>query len=141
VIEPGQLDPRAFMREFRRTYVNFFTLWTRVERAVPAGVQLSTPAERPITDADLPDDLRALVATFRDQRRLRIAWVKFMRTVNGRPAQVVEDERPLPGEERLISVSRTLTLATGEELRVVTELFVGEIEAPPVAQREEAGHA
>ena len=48
-----------------------------------------------------------------------------MRLEDGRPVELVEDDRELPSEERLVSMSRTLTLITRGVARVVTEIFVG----------------
>ena len=129
MIDPGRLDATEFVREFRRNYVNLFNLWTNVDRRVPDGVTLQTPAQKPIREQDLSPDLRAASSEYRERRGgVRITWTKYMRTVNGRPEEVIEDERPLPEESRLISVSRTSTLLTDQEVRVITELVVGEVE-------------
>lgn len=121
-------DPREFVREFKKNYVNLYLLWTKVGK-IPEGVKLSTPAQTPLREAELPEGLRAELADYQKRHpNHRISLYKYLRTVNGKATVVVEDERGLPDDNRFFSVSRTLTLNTAELAGVVTELYVGEIE-------------
>jgi hypothetical protein len=50
--------------------------------------------------------------------------LKYMRVVNGKPVLVVEDERPLPEEQDLVSFSHSVTTASLEEVSVVVDQLV-----------------
>jgi hypothetical protein len=121
-------NPEALelIRRFRASYRNLYRLWRG--SGPPAGVTLHTPQERPLTDAELPDPLQRLVAEHREQYpKHRLTFIKHLRTVNGEPVIVVEDDRDLPPEEALLTASQTVTLNTGEALHVVTDVFVARI--------------
>jgi hypothetical protein len=120
-------DPLEFIRRFRRNYVNFHGLWRAAGKA-PPGVELRTPSERPIVEDDLPAGLRALLAEHREHDpRGELAYLKYMRTVDGRPVLIVEDESGLPEEDELLTVSHTVTLVTSDRARVVTDLLVARV--------------
>jgi hypothetical protein len=128
VFSPPPTDPRRFVSEFRANYVNLHNLWTRIERP-PSGVELRTPSERPLSVTDLPDGVRSLLADYTRMRpNARVELTKYLRAVDGEPLEVIEDDRGLPEEDQLITLSRTTTLATITDLHVVTEIFVGRIE-------------
>jgi len=119
------LDPVALMRDFRENYVNFYRLWAGGATA-PPDVEIHTPAERPIDPSALPEGLRTFLADYRrGHPGETVEFLKYMRLEDGRPVELIEDDRELPSEERLVSMSRTLTLITRGVARVVTEIFVG----------------
>lgn len=110
-------DPRIFLRRFHQNYVNFARLWGRLAR-VPDGVVLRSPAEAPIHVDHTPDPS---IAALGDD----IRFVKFMRSINGKPAIVVEDDSDLPPLERMVVVTRTTSVVTAEAYRVVSDVYVG----------------
>jgi hypothetical protein len=121
----GPLDPAALVRDFTDNYVNFYRLW-RGGATAPPGVEIRTPAERPIEASALPEGLRTILADYRrSYPDETVEFVKYMRLEDGQLVELVEDDRGLPGEEALVSLSRTLTLITRGTARVVTEIFVG----------------
>src|SRR5713101_7170203 len=92
-------DPREFVRQYTNRYVNLHVRWTKFEKP-PKDVRLSTPADTPISAANLPDQARALLQEFQAQRpRAKIEFVKHLRTVNGKAVQLVEDDQGLPPED------------------------------------------
>jgi hypothetical protein len=50
-----------------------------------------------------------------------------MSVVDGKVVNVIEDERELPSDNAIVTVSRTLSLNAEDTARVVTDLFVGRI--------------
>jgi hypothetical protein len=133
-VSPPPADPRHFVREFRANFVNLYNLWTGVE-PLPSGVDLKTPAQRPLAVGDIPEGARSLLAEYTRRRRgYRVELIKYLRAVDGEPVEVVEDERDLPEEDELITLSQTSTLATATQLRVVTEVLVGRL--VPAAETE-----
>lgn len=74
-------DSREFVRRFRQNYINYYKLWTKVERAVPDEMELLSPRGAPITEEDLPEQLRSLLAAYRKSHPEEdISFVKRMRT-------------------------------------------------------------
>ena len=123
---PFKTDPRQFLQQFRRNYVNLYNLWSRATRTAPEGLQLHRPAERPIRESEIPGALKRLVDSYLSAHPgAKLALVKHMRVVNGTPELVIEDESELPPDEEFISFSQTLTLNTADSSEVITELFVG----------------
>jgi hypothetical protein len=123
-----QVDPRAVVRQFRKTYVNAHALRKVAPMALP-GADLRTPQERPITEANLPQGLRALLADYRNAHpRARVTLLKYQRIENGKAISIVEDEAGLPDEDKLLSLSQTVTLTTSTEVRVITEIVVASVE-------------
>jgi hypothetical protein len=119
------LDAAALLRDFRDNYVNLYRLWGSGATA-PPGVEIHTPTERPIESSALPEGLRTLLAVHRrSYPGETVEFLKYMRLENGQPVELVEDDQELPGEERLVTLSRTLTLLTHGTAQVVTEIFVG----------------
>lgn len=117
------LDPVELARRFREGYVNFFLLWKR--SAPPPGVVIQTPEEAPISASDLPAPVRDLLtAKSKALAGEGAHFYKYMRIEDGVLVRVVEDERGLPDQEDLLTVSQTATLLTGSEAHVVTEVFV-----------------
>jgi hypothetical protein len=124
----SSFDALEFVREYRANYVNLHTLWTTVAEP-PAGIELSTPNQTPITEADLPAELQQAVREYRRRHpEVMLSFIKHMRIVNGQPVRVIEDERGLPPENEFMSLSRTLTLNTSGEAQTVTEIYVAQIE-------------
>ena len=120
-------NPREFIRQYAKGYVNLHALWTKVEKP-PENVSLSTPAETPISAADLPEGARVLVNEFRTLHpETKITFIKHLRTVNGKAVQVVDDDQGLPTEDELLSLSQTVTLNTSDYVRIVTDIYVARV--------------
>lgn len=118
------LNPREEIRRFIKTYINYFNFWKKGD-ATPEEVTLTTPAKYPLREKDLPNSLKELIAEFRRSHPTKkIAFIKYMRSVNGKPELVVEDETGLPEEDNILTISRTVTINTADFVKVVTELFV-----------------
>lgn len=121
-------EPRELIRRFRASYQNFYRRW-RGAGGRPPGVTLHTPQERPLTEAELPDRVRRLVAEYRGKHPgRRLTFVKHLRTVDREPVLVVEDESDLPPEDAILTASQTVTLNTADSLHVVTDVFVARID-------------
>jgi hypothetical protein len=121
-MEESPFDPRVFLRRFHQHYVNFARLWKRF--GVPDGIVLRDPAVEPVTPA--PAALASAVdAILRDQGT-GVRFVKHMRSVNGKPSIVVEDESDLPPVEELVVMTFTTSVVTSATHRVVTDVYVGE---------------
>jgi hypothetical protein len=119
----GGFDPRAFIQDFRASYVNLYVLWRRGASA-PSGAEVHTPAERPLSVDALPDDLRRAAKEIAGERR-SIELLKYLRTEDGRPTELVEDEQGLPPEESLVTLTRTISAVGADSGRVVTEVYAG----------------
>ena len=90
---------------------------------------LKTPKEKPITEANLPLELRSLLADYRSHHpKATVTLLKYQRLENGKAISIVEDEAGLPEEDKLLSLSQTVTLASSTEVRVVTDMLVASIE-------------
>jgi len=88
------------------------------------------PKEKPIKENDLPPGIRALLAEYRRNRPgAKVTLYKYQRIENGTPVVIVEDERPLPEEDALLSLSETVTLTSSTEVRVITEMVVASVES------------
>jgi hypothetical protein len=119
-------SPLDFVRRFISSAVNFHVLWQKT--GVPPSVQHTTPAETPITDGQLPQDVRALVDHYRASHPgANVTWLKRMQAVDGNLRVVVEDERPVPAETALLTVSRTISINTSDTANAVTDVFVGRL--------------
>ena len=123
-----KIEPRELIRQFRDTYVNAQTLRKRVPTALP-GTDIKTPKEKPIKEADLPQELRSLLAEYRSSHpKTKVTLLKYQRIANGKPVTIVEDEAGLPDEDNLLSLSQTVTLASSTEVRVITDMLVASAE-------------
>jgi len=123
----GEGNARDFIERFRANYVNLHNLWSAGGDR-PPDAELLDPKTHPIKESDQPEDVRGSLAEW--QRRhptLRVEFYKFMHLVDGRPMRVIEDERGLPPTDELFTLSRSLTLNTSKEWRILTELWVGRI--------------
>jgi hypothetical protein len=121
-------DPREVVRAFRETYVNAHELRRLAPSAFP-GADIKTPKEKPIKENDLPPGIRALLSEFRRKRPgAKVTVYKYQRIENGVPVTIIEDERLLPDEDKLLSLSETVTLTTSTEVRVITEMVVASVE-------------
>ena len=120
-------NPREFIRQYAKGYVNLHALWTKAEKP-PKNVNLSTPAETPITATDLPEGARGLLKEFRTLHpKTKITFIKHLRTVNGKAVHVVDDDQGLPAEDELLSLSQTVTLNTSDYVRVVTDMYLARV--------------
>src|SRR4051812_20635365 len=119
------IDPREKVRDYRANYVNVRRLLMQTKDA-PAGIATATPGERPIEGLDLPADLRKTIADYRkDHTEAKaMAMVKYMKTVNGKPEIVIEDDDPLPAEDHLVTFSHTVTAVSATSVQVVTHQLV-----------------
>jgi hypothetical protein len=119
-----EMDPAGAVRTYRENYVNFQTLVGR-ETALE-GVDLKTPAEQPIEELDLPAALREAMAAYQEShpKAPQLVPVKYMRVVNGKPELVIEDERPLPEEQDLVTFSHTVTTTSIDTMAVVVHQLV-----------------
>lgn len=123
-----RFDPRELVRQFRKTYINAHSLRKSAPTAL-SGTDLKTPKEKPITEANLPQELRSLLADYRKSHPgAKVTLLKYQRIENGKPISIVEDEAGLPDEEKLLSLSQTVTLASSKEVRVITEMVVASVE-------------
>src|SRR5215213_3339967 len=122
------IDPREVVRAFRANYVNAHQLKKAAPSAFP-DTDIKTPKEKPIKENDLPPGIRALLAEYRRNRPgAKVTLYKYQRIENGTPVVIVEDERPLPEEDALLSLSETVTLTSSTEVRVITEMVVASVE-------------
>lgn len=122
--EEQSIAPGEIARRFRQNYTNYHRLWTK-RASIPEGVTLQTPDEEPITEDKLPAPLRAQLRAYKKAHpRLEVAIVKYMRTVNGRPEVIVEDETDVPREDQLLILSQTVTLTAHDSVQIITDLFV-----------------
>jgi hypothetical protein len=114
-------DPRVFLRRFHDTYVNFAQLWKRF--GVPSGVVLRSPADQPI-----PPPSSTAAAAFEDLQGKAgdVRFVKYMRSVNGKPSLVVEDESDLPPMDGLVVVTLTTSIVSATTHHIVSDVYVGE---------------
>ena len=95
-----QIEPRELVRQFRNTYVNAHALRKSVPTAL-AGTDIKTPKEKPIKEADLPQELRSLLADYRSKHpKTKVTLLKYQRIANGKPVSIVEDETGLPDEDK-----------------------------------------
>lgn len=118
-------NARELVRRFRKNYVNFFRLWTQVQKKVPEGVTLRDPKREKITVAVLPEAVAAILAEYKKKHPDEtLTIVKHMRAVDGKPQLVVEDDADLPTEDEFLSLTQTVTINTSEHVRVITQIFV-----------------
>src|SRR5437773_5062435 len=79
------VNPRELVRQFRQNYVNAHALKKHAPTALE-GAHLSTLKEKPITEGDLPQDLRALLTEYRQSHpQAKVTLVKYQRLENGKP--------------------------------------------------------
>lgn len=118
------IDPSEILERFASGYVNLYALWKDPAHR-PHGVEVSTPAHTPI-EPHVPPDLRRLL----DEHGTPpgdIAFVKYLKTEDGAPRVLIEDEEPLPPEHEIVTLSRSVTIAARDAAHVVTELFVARV--------------
>lgn len=121
----NQVDPIDFVRMFRESYVNYHRVWTAAG-SVPDGIELRSPHKYPIEVSELPDDLRRQIELFQERRGdEQLELVKHMRTVDGRPVLVVEDQSDLPDDDEFVSFSVTIATSSADEHQIVSDLVVG----------------
>ena len=131
------LDPVTIVRNYRDNYVNMRGLLMQVTNA-PAGLILKTSQEQPIMKLDLPaallDAMSAFQKAYPDAGSLTA--VKYMRTVNGAPDLVVEDDAPLPEEGNLVTFSHTVSTAWIKAVTIVSHQLVAtlaSVQSPPTS--------
>lgn len=123
---PNKKEAADLIRQFRGSYTNFYMLWKRGEKA-PKGVQVYTPEEYGLSEEKLSTGLRSQLAAYREAHpKEGISLVKYMQVREGRPQLVVEDERELPEDRQLSTLSQTTTLVTNDVVQVMTEIVVAE---------------
>lgn len=121
---PPAPDPVDLLNRFRASYRNYHTLLANADTP-PMDVVVETPAAHPLDETELPEGIRRLLQTYReDHPDEKLELLKYMRLVNGAPELVLEDDLDLPPSEELVTLSQTVTLNTSERVHVVTDLFV-----------------
>jgi len=124
MINVPEIDSVIAVRSYRENYVNLYTLWTKLT-SVPESVELKTPDEQPILELDLPAGLRAAMDEYQQSRpKQPLTPLKYMRVVNGAPVLVIEDERPLPDENDLVTFSHTVTTTSTDAVSIVVDQLV-----------------
>lgn len=125
---PPPPDPGELLRRFRSTYTNYYTLWTETG-STPDGVELRTPERHPLAEHELPPALQEQLQAYRRAHPDRtIVLIKHMRSVNGSPRVVIEDERDLPEEAHLLTFSQTVTLNAADTVEIITDLYVAQVD-------------
>jgi hypothetical protein len=124
------IDPVAAVRSYREKHVNVRRLLMQDPDA-QAGVTLKTPNEQPIHKLDLPAALRDAMAAYQKAHTevKSLTMVKYMKTVNGNPELVVEDDDPLPAEENLVTFSHTVSAVSIKSVTIVTHQLVATLAA------------
>jgi hypothetical protein len=119
-----QMDAAAAVRTYRENYINFRTLVGT--ETIPADFELTTPAEQPIEQLDIPIALREAMAAYQEShpKAPQLFPVKYMRVVDGKPVLVIEDERPLPAEQDLVTFSHTVTTTSIDTMSVAVDQLV-----------------
>jgi hypothetical protein len=121
------VNPRDVVRQFRQTYTNAHLLRKRVPNALPDTV-ITKPQETPINEGDLPEGIRSLLNEYRRKHpHFKLAFLKYQHIEDGKPIKIIEDESPLPEEDKFLSLSQTATLTTNTEVRVITDIVVASI--------------
>ena len=120
-----QLDPLSMVREFQANYVNIRSL-LMAGTGVPAGTRVGTPADIVIERLDLPPALTAAMAEYQanNPEVKSLTPVKYMRTTNGNPDLVVEDDSPLPAEDAVVTFSFTLSTVSAKVVNIVSHVLV-----------------
>jgi len=117
-------EPVLFIRKLQQNYINYYKLQVATGRPVE-GVTVYHPKEKPILVKQLPPGIRAQLQEYKDNYpEQEIRLVKFMRSVNGKPELLIEDESDLPSESQILSISQTITVNTDELIRVITDLLI-----------------
>ena len=117
-------EPVLFIRKLQQNYINYYKLQVATGQPVE-GVTVYHPKEKPILVKQLPPGIRAQLQEYKDTHpEQKITLVKYMRTVNGKPELLIEDESDLPSESQILSISQTITVNTDELIRVITDLLI-----------------
>jgi hypothetical protein len=126
--EEVQVNPRELVSQFRRNYVNAHAVKRQLPNAF-RGAKLHTLKEKPLKEADLPQEIRSLLMDYRKAHpRSKLTLLKYQQIENGNPVLIVEDEDVLPDESRLLTLSQTVTLNTSAEVRVITRIVIASVE-------------
>ena len=119
---PGVPDAREFLRQFRSSYAG-----SLAQAAGPQhGAKVMDPRAQPIESLQLPADMHAALATFKAAHPDEsLVLEKYMMLANGAPKLVVEDQRSLPQEDDLVTLSHTTSIASSDGLTIETHLAIG----------------
>ncbi len=132
------IDPRDLIRRFRASYLNLYNLWMKVGE-IPKGARLQSPKSTKIDPALDTLAIQALLDQYRKEHPdTTVTFYKFARTVDGNALDVVEDSTGLPEEDRLLTVSHTVTLLAIDAAHVITDVYVarlGRLDENPVHVR------
>jgi len=125
ILNATPIDPVTTVNDFHNSYVNISTLLQQ-GTGVPPGVKLLTPQDQPILDLDLPTDLRNAITAFQSSnpQAKSLTAIKYMRTTNGNLDIVIEDERPLPDQNNLVTFSHTVSTVSISSVNMVTHQIV-----------------
>jgi hypothetical protein len=137
------IDPVTTINDFQSNYVNISTLLQQ-GTGVPPGVKLLSPQDQPILNLELPADLRDAITAFQNSnpQAASLTAVKYMRTTNGNPDLVVEDDTPLPDQNNLVTFSHTVSTISVNSVNIVSHQIVatlapvqtpfpGPVQSPP----------
>jgi hypothetical protein len=117
-------EPILFIRKLQQNYVNFYKLQAATGQPVE-GVTVYSLKEKPILVKELPPGIRAQLQEYKESHPEQvITLLKYMRTVNGKPTLIIEDETDLPSEGQILSISQTITVNTDELIKVITDLLI-----------------
>jgi hypothetical protein len=132
ILNTPPIDPVSTVNDFQSSYVNISTL-LKQGTGVPEGVKLLSPQDQPILDLDLPRDLRDAIASFQNSnpQAASLTAVKYMRTTNGNPDLVVEDDTPLPDQNNLVTFSQTVSTIWVNSVNIVTHQIVATLGPVP----------
>ena len=125
ILNTPPIDPAATISDFQSSYVNISTLLQQGTGGLE-GVKLLSPQDQPILNLDLPTDLRDAIAAFQNSNptAASLTAVKYMRTTNGKPDIVVEDDTPLPDQNNLVTFSQTVSTIWVNSVNIVTHQIV-----------------
>jgi hypothetical protein len=106
------------LARFRQGWFSFGSPQAKARK--PAGARLSSPAETPIDKLALPQELR-----IRAQTAGAVEFLKYLRAVNGKVVEVVDDGSALPSDAELVGVTHSTTTIAADRVEVEAHLLVG----------------
>jgi len=119
------LDPVQMTRDFQANYVNVRNIML-AGTGVPAGTTVMTPTQMAIGKMSLPPALTQAMADYQASHPevTSLTPVKYLRTLNGNPDLVIEDDQPLPPEDQMVTFGLTVSTLSIKLANVVTHVLV-----------------
>jgi hypothetical protein len=111
------------VRDFQANYVNMRGLLT-AGTGVPQTTTLATPSQVQIQSLNLPAALTDAMTAYRAVDPSPLTPVKYMRTTNGNPDLVIEDDSLLPPEDQMVTFSLSVTTLSMKAVTIVTHVLV-----------------